>query len=223
MHLAPIFCGAAGWGHIEQLRQALVQPPNHSGWMPLSWPPVMMTLVGSIAAADMPIDAAEVAARFIDASYRSTDSHEIDPHGGLPGVTREYRQLATVGKWGEYVNAGIEGYGWGALSVYLLMRYIIGLREEEAGKITLAPAFPQSLRRAGAVYQAGPIPWGKYELHVTCTVQEPERYHMRVKCLVPLVASDGQQLDLDALSREPVEQQWEWDGIWGEPHAFQLP
>jgi hypothetical protein len=225
MHLAPIFCGAADWGHIEQLRQALVQPPNHSGWMPLSWPPVMMTLVGSIAAADMPVDAAEVAARFIDASYRSTDSHDIDPHGGLPGVTREFRQLVTVGKWGvqEYVNAGIEGYGWGALSVYLLMRSIIGLCEEEAGKITLAPAFPQSLRRAGAVYQAGPIPWGKYELHVTCTVQEPERYHMRVKCLVPLIVSDGQQLDLDALSRDPVEQQWEWDGAWGEPHALQLP
>ncbi|GHO91229.1 hypothetical protein KSF_012770 [Reticulibacter mediterranei] len=225
MHLAPIFCGAAGWGHIEQLRPALVQPPNHSGWMPLSWPPVMMTLAGSIAAAAMPVDAAEVAARFIDASYRSTDSHDIDAHGGLPGVTREYRQLATVGKWGaqEYVNAGIEGYGWGALSVYLLMRYIIGLREEEVGKITLAPAFPQALRRAGAVYQVGPLPWGKYELHTTCTVQNSQRYHMQVKCIVPLIVSDGQQLDLDALSREPVEQQWEWDGAWGEPHTLQLP
>lgn len=225
MHLAPIFCGAAGWGHIEQLRPALVQPPKHSGWMPLSWPPVVMTLVGAIAAADMPVEAAEVAARFIDSSYRSTDSHNIDEHGGLPGVTREYRQLATIGKWGaqEYVNAGIEGYGWGALSVYLLMRHVIGLREEEAGKIMLAPAFPQSLRRAGAVYQAGSIPWGKYELHVACTVQDPQHYHMQVKCLVPPVVSEGHQIDLDALSREPIEQQWEWDGVWGEPHALQLP
>jgi hypothetical protein len=183
-----------------------------------------MTLIGATAAAQMPQEAAELAYRFIDASYRSTDSHDIDAHGGLPGVTREYRQLATVGKWGaqEYVNAGIEGYGWGALSVYLLMRYIIGLREEEAGKISLAPAFPQVLQRAGAVYQAGPIPWGKYELHVTCTIQESQRYHMQVKCLVPPIVPDGQPLDLDALSREPVEQQWEWDGTWGESHTLQL-
>jgi hypothetical protein len=58
---------------------------------------------------------------------------------------------------------------------------------------------------------------------VACTVQDPQRYHIQVKCFVPPVASDMQQLDLDALSREPIEQQWEWEGAWGEPHALQLP
>src|SRR6266446_9444937 len=33
MHLAPVFCGAADWGQVEQLRRFLAQPPMHSsGW-----------------------------------------------------------------------------------------------------------------------------------------------------------------------------------------------
>src|SRR6266516_316750 len=98
MHLAPIFCGVADWGHMKRLRPFLAQPPMHSsGWAPLSWPPVVMTLVGAADAAQMPLDAAELAYRFIDASYRSTDSRESYEHGGLPGVTREYRRTVTVG------------------------------------------------------------------------------------------------------------------------------
>src|ERR1700692_3741857 len=152
MHLAPVFCGVADSGHIEQLRPFLAKPPKHSsGWAPLSWPPVVMTLIGAATIAQMPLDAAELAYRFIDASYRSTDSRELDEYGGLPGVTREYRRALIRGKWGEtdYTNAGIEGYGWGALSVHLLIRHVLGLREAELDSITLAPTLPQALRRAG--------------------------------------------------------------------------
>ena len=84
MHLAPVFCGVADWGQVEQLRPFLAQPPKHSsGWAPLSWPPVVMTLVGAADAAQMPLDAAELAYRFIDASYRSIDSRELDEHEWL--------------------------------------------------------------------------------------------------------------------------------------------
>ena len=108
MHLAPVFCGAAGWGHVEQLRPFLAQPPLHSsGWAPLSWPPVVMTLIGAASAAHMPLDAAELAYRYIDASYRSTDTRELDEHGGLPGVTREYHRTISVGKWGEIDLSGL--------------------------------------------------------------------------------------------------------------------
>ncbi|HET8843176.1 MAG TPA: hypothetical protein VFN35_17070, partial [Ktedonobacteraceae bacterium] len=79
MHLAPVFCELASKGHLEHLRSVLAEPPSHSShWAPLSWPPVVMTLVGATAAAQMPMEAAELAYRFIDASYRSTDSREID-------------------------------------------------------------------------------------------------------------------------------------------------
>ena len=82
-----------------------------------------MTLVGAAEAAKMPLEASELAYRFIDSSFRSTDSRELDEDGGLPGVTREYRRTIQRGKWGEidYANAGIEGYGWGARSIHLLI------------------------------------------------------------------------------------------------------
>jgi hypothetical protein len=216
MHLAPVFCGAAGWGHVEQLRAFLAHPPMHSGWTPLSWPPVVMTLVGAAAAAQMPLDAAELAYRFIDASYRSSNSRELDEHGGLPGVTREYRKAVTVGKWGavEYVNAGIEGYGWGEVSILLLMRYLLGFREEEAGIIKVTPILPQVMRRAGATYRAGPVSWGKYLLHIECAVRDVQSYIMRVRCALQAVPVSVQEL---------AEQQWEWEGAWGDERILQLP
>ncbi len=216
MHLAPVFCGATSWGHIEQLHSYFSRPPMHSGWTPLSWPPVVLTLVGAAAAAQMPLDAAELAYHFIDAAYRSIDSRTIDQHGGVPGVTREYHAVVTTGKWGtsEYVNAGIEGYGWGALSVHLLMRYLLGLHEEEAGVIKVAPVLPQALRRVGAAYRAGPVSWGKYLLHVECTVRDAQRYTMCVRCSV--------QTAPEAI-QEVAEQQWEWEGAWGDERILHLP
>ena len=58
---------------------------HSSGWASLSWPPVVMTLIGAAAAAHMPMDAAELAFRYIDGSYRGPDRRELDEHGGLPG------------------------------------------------------------------------------------------------------------------------------------------
>ena len=195
---------------LEQLRPFLSQPPMHSsGWAPLSWPPVVMTLIGAAAAAHMPMDAAELAFRYIDGSYRSTDRRELDEHGGLPGVTREYRRSVSVGKWGqiEYVNAGIEGYGWGALSVFLLIRYVMGLREEEQGVLSVAPVMPQALRRQGASYKIASVQWGTYALGVECVVKDINSFIMRLSCL----SEEGQSV-----------QQWEWEGKWGEERKIIL-
>ena len=226
MHLAPVFCRVSDWGQVEQLRPFLAQPPSHShGWAPLSWPPVVMTLVGAASAAQMPLDAAELAYRFIDASYRSTDRRELDEHGGLPGVTREYRQAVTAGKWGaiDYVNAGIEGYGWGALSIHLLMRYILGLREEEADKITIAPALPQALRRVGATYRATPVPWGNYVLGIECTVRNAKGYTVRVHCERRGMKKAAEDVEKGELPLPGTAQRCEWEGTWGEGRTILLP
>ncbi|HEY4383716.1 MAG TPA: trehalase family glycosidase, partial [Ktedonobacteraceae bacterium] len=222
MHLSPIFCGAAGWGHIEQLRPHLANPPAHSGWAPLSWPPVLMTLAGAAAAAEMPVEAAELAYRFVDASYRSTDRRELDADGGLPGVTREYRQpvAAAQGNVSDYVNAGIEGYGWGALSVHLLLRYMLGLCEEDADTITIAPALPQALRRIGASYRAEPVQWGNYALGVECIVRDTEGFTLHLNC------SKQAKKEIDTLDIQvppPVVYTGEWEGKWGERRTFSLP
>lgn len=226
MHLAPVFCGVAGWEHVEQLRAYLAQPPSHSyGWAPLSWPPVVMTLVGAASTAQMPLNAAELAYHFIDASYRSTDSRELDEQGGVPGVTREYRRAVTTGKWGaiDYVNAGIEGYGWGALSIHLLMRYLLGLREEEADKITIAPTLPQVLRRAGATYRAEPIPWGKYVLAIECTVRDAKGYTVRIRCARRGTEETTQAVEHETLQQAGKEQTCTWEGAWGAGHTLLLP
>src|SRR5437660_8786908 len=137
-------------------------------------------------------------------------SHEamrLDEQGGLPGVTREYRQTVTVGKWGkiDYVNAGIEGYGWGALSIHLLIRHLLGLHATDPNSITLAPTFPAALRRPGATYTIAPIPWGKYLLSLTCRVKDANSYeatfHVRVG------AHEGQQVEKAEGRSEMVEQE----------------
>jgi hypothetical protein len=205
MHLAPVFCGVAGLGHIEQLRQALAQPPsNNPYWRPLSWPPIVMTVVEAARVAEMPAEAAELAYRFIDSSYRSIDSRTPDEYGNIPGITRENRRLVTSGKWGatDYVNAGIEGYGWGAVSVLLLIRAMMGLIEEEAGTLTVAPMLPRALRTPGTSYTIGPLPWGKHSLTATCMVRDKQGYTMQLSC---------------------SSQQWQWDGAWGDKRTIALP
>jgi hypothetical protein len=224
MHLAPIFCGVADRSQIEQLRPFLAKPPQHSsGWAPLSWPPVVMTLIGATAVAQMPLDAAELAYRFIDASFRSTDSRELDEYGGLPGVTREYRRTIQRGKWGEidYANAGIEGYGWGALSIHLLIRHLLGLYATNPDTIVLAPTLPQALRRPGATYTVAPIPWGKHTLSIICQVKDAHNYEatLQVRPRTP-AAQPAQQAE--APSETVGEQEHRWEGTWGEERTFLL-
>ncbi len=174
-----------------------------------------MTLVGAASAARIPLDAAELAYRFIDASYRSIDRRELDEHGGLPGVTREYRQAVTSGKWGaiDYSNAGIEGYGWGALSIHLIMRYLMGVREEEADKITISPALPQALRRVGATYLLG----------IECTVRDSKGYTVRVLCERRTMEKAAEGVEKGELPQPGTAQRSEWEGTWGEGRTLLLP
>ncbi|RAQ98268.1 MGH1-like glycoside hydrolase domain-containing protein [Thermogemmatispora tikiterensis] len=207
MHLAPLFCGVAGWGHSEQLQEALRHPPTHSGgWAPLCWPPVALTVIGAADAAGLPEVAAELAAQFISDGYRHLDRRSFTAEEGLPGVTREYRQARWHGAVPEYVTAGIEGYGWGALGLHLLLRYLLGLREEEAGKLTVRPMLPRALRRPGSRYHAGPIQWGAFALQATCTVEAGDQYHFH----------------LAASERNGPTAHWEWEGRWGEGRLIQL-
>ena len=151
--------------------------------------------------AGMLSEAAELAYRFIDASYSSLDARMRDEYGNIPGVTRENRRLVEQ-KWGaNYVNSGIEGYGWGALSILLVIRYLMGLQEEEAGTLIVAPMLPHTLRRPGASYKLGPLPWGQFLLNVECLVKDAQGYMLRL-------ATETQR--------------WEWDGRWGEAKQITL-
>ena len=224
MHLAPIFCGAASWEQIEQLRPTLAQiRPEARFIAPFGWPPIAMTMIGAASAASMLIEAAEMAYRFIDSAYRSIDARTLDEYGGIPGVTREYHRTVTVGKWGEidYANAGIEGYGWGALSIHLIIHYLLGMREEEVDGLTVQPVLPQALRRAGATYLAGPLSWGSYVLHIECKVIDERRYRLHLRCIAPIEASPEESLEIAQQGME--EHACEWEGVWGEGRTIRLP
>jgi hypothetical protein len=224
MHLTPVFCGLAEQERMRQLATYFKQPPQHSGWAPLSWPPVAMTLIEAATLAHSPLEAAEMAYRFIDASYRSTDSRKPDEHGGLPGVTREYLQAVATGKWDmiDYVNAGIEGYGWGALSIHLLVRYLLGLREEEAHSITICPMFPQALRRQGTSYRIEKLSWGSYLLDVECHIKGAQQYTIRVYWRARPTKDALLDTQEDTMPAGEEVHQSEWEAQWGETRFLRL-
>jgi hypothetical protein len=84
------------------------------------------------------------------------DGRMLEPDGALPGVTREFWP-----EGGRATSAGIEGYGWGALTVEFLMRHIVGIGDFTPDEIVLAPALPPDLRQPGATYSVGPLAYGR--------------------------------------------------------------
>lgn len=209
MHLAPIFCGVADSAQVEQLRRIFLKPPAHShGWMPLSWPPVALTLIGAALEANETAQAAELSAGFIDAMYQGMDRTQLDSESGLPGVTREYLQGSSNPSG--LMPAGIEGYGWGALGVHLLIWSLLGLRAEGFERLVVVPQLPRGLRQPGANYRLGPLPWGRFVLQVSCEVLSSEQFHFHL-------TATGEEGD-----PAHVKHEWDWSGSWGEPRTIDL-
>ncbi|MFI5273664.1 MAG: trehalase family glycosidase, partial [Ktedonobacterales bacterium] len=166
MQLAPLAAGLATPQQRQMLRRAFTALPAHGGRYPaLVWPPVALTVLEAALACDQGARAAELAAAILDRVWRRMDARTIEPDGALPGVTREFWP-----EGGAEVPAGIEGYGWGALTTHLLLRYVAGVRECAPDHLRLVPALPAALRRAGASYRVGPLAYGAYTLTVSYRV-----------------------------------------------------
>lgn len=160
MQLAPLLCGCTTPEQMATLaplfRQDALLPKHGGRWDALVWPPVAFTVIEAASAAGEHEAAARLTMRVLERAYRRSDSREVGSNGGLPGIAREYWP-----DWGQPDDAGpggIEGYGWGALGVALLMRHVIGLREVAPGRLLLQPAFPAEVLRPGSVLRVGPIP-----------------------------------------------------------------
>ncbi|HEX6800747.1 MAG TPA: hypothetical protein VF116_23745 [Ktedonobacterales bacterium] len=166
MQLAPLAAGLASAQQRAVLRRAFSTLPRHCGsYPPLVWPPVAYTALEAALAAGLDARAAELAHAILDRAWRRMDARTIEPDGALPGITREYWP-----EGGTSTSAGIEGYGWGALGVHFLIRYLLGLREETPARLRLVPALPPALRRRGATYTVGPLPYGCHALTLTYAV-----------------------------------------------------
>ena len=226
MQLAPLAAGLANAQQRAVLRRSFSALPRHCGsYPPLVWPPVAYTALEAALAAGLDGRAAELTAAILDRVWRRMDAHAIEPDGALPGVTREY--------WPEgdtSTGAGIEGYGWGALTVHFLIRYLLGLREEAPDRLRLVPSLPPALRRRAATYSAGPLPYGCHALTLTYAIQ-PEGDEVAIA--LDVAGAAGAVVARDAatgreLARSAQEETRgdcatvRWQGAWGRTAVVEL-
>jgi hypothetical protein len=166
MHLAPLACGLAGPEQVAALIPTFAKLPQHGGtWPPLVWPPVAHTVLEAALVAAQDAVAATLAAQIIERAWTRMDARALEPDGSLPGVTREFWP-----EGGTRESAGIEGYGWGALTVHLLIRYLVGLRTLAPDRFALVPALPAAWRPPGATLTIGPLAYGSGSLTITYRV-----------------------------------------------------
>lgn len=132
-----------------------IQNPKH--W--LEWPSFMFCFTEAGWNAGLSQMMADVVARTADRVYARTNSPEavtIDPARSripepynfrIPGTANEFWPMEPA----ELPGCGSEAYGWGATLPTLIIRNIIGFREDGDG-FTLTPTLPRSLRISGRVY-----------------------------------------------------------------------
>jgi hypothetical protein len=166
MQLAPLAAGLATPAQVAALAPAFdALPPHCDVYPPLVWPPVAYTVFEAALAAGRDAWAAEQAVALLDRVWRRMDARDPEPDGALPGVTREF--------WPEgdaTTSAGTEGYGWGALTVHFLIRYVAGLRAESPDRFRLVPALPPAWRRPGTTFTVGPLAYGSGALTLTYAI-----------------------------------------------------
>lgn len=168
VQLAPLACGLAPSEHAAALGPAFAALPPHGGsWPPLVWPPVAHTVLEAALAAGLDARVADQAATINDRAWTRMDARELEADGALPGTTREFWPHG-----GASVSAGIECYGWGALTVHFLVRYIVGLRALSPTSFTLVPALPPDWRHPGAAFRIGPLAYGSGTLALTYRIPE---------------------------------------------------
>jgi len=174
MQFAPLLCRAATPDQVAALMPRLENPPKHGNiFHPLMWPSVAFCLIEACSESQRLDLASWHSWQIIDPVYRWLDSNpaDIDPEkGGMPGVAREYwPQVVASNANPPRGGGGAEVYGWGCLSVYLLLRYVVGFAGENDG-FTVTPNLPADLLQPGKVYKAGQFSWHQAKVDITYTV-----------------------------------------------------
>ncbi|HEV8635880.1 MAG TPA: hypothetical protein VG370_16775 [Chloroflexota bacterium] len=183
MQLAPLLAGVATAEQTAALRAYLTSAPGrgagspargggrrgdlpgHAGYSALEWPPVALTALESAMAAGAGDWAARAAAELLERVWRATDAPRHEPDRPLPGVAHEH--WPPEGEW------HTEGYGWGATTVLLFMRYLAGVHDDpESDELPIEPRLPAALMRPGARYQLLNLPWRGERLDLTYSVTE---------------------------------------------------
>lgn len=189
----------------EEQREALRRELAHYDTAPWRWWPSWSGTLGEVAAA-LGCDAwaARFVAKIVDRVYRQNDRRTQAPdERPTPGNAREY--------WPEPLGkfTGNDAYGWGAETLPLLMRHIVGFREDDAGwhgvRFTLVPGLPDGWR---GTYTLANIQYRGVAIDLTHTVADDGEMTAQIVSRPPLscrvTAADGTPL-LDALPDAPAE------------------
>ncbi|HEY3078490.1 MAG TPA: hypothetical protein VGM69_01145 [Chloroflexota bacterium] len=140
-----------------------VDLPGHAGYSALEWPPVALTALESALQAGAGEWAGRAAAELLERVWRATDAPLHEAERPLPGVAHEH--WPPEGPW------HTEGYGWGATTALLFLRYVAGVRDEpESDELRVEPCLPPALRRPGARYELLNLPWRGERLDLTYRV-----------------------------------------------------
>jgi hypothetical protein len=168
MQVAPLMCGVAAPEQTEALRGHFRSLPGHGEYSPTEWPPVALTVLESALAAGEAAWAGTTAAGLLERVWRATDAPAHEPGRPLPGVAHEH--WPPEGEW------HTEGYGWGATTVLLFLRYVAGVVDDpDSDDLRVEPNLPPELLKAGARYELLNVPWRGERLDLTYAVGDDGR------------------------------------------------
>ncbi len=192
----------------EEQRAALRRELEHYDTAPWRWWPSWSGTLGEVAAA-LGCDtwAARFVEKIVERVYRENDRRTQAPdERPTPGGAREY--------WPEPLGkfTGNDAYGWGAETLPLLLRHIVGFREDDAGwrgvQFTLAPGLPEEWR---GTYMLANIQYRAVALDLTNTNAAEGAMTAQVVSYPPLpcrvTAADGTVIldtSADALATFPI-------------------
>ncbi|HEY7909000.1 MAG TPA: hypothetical protein VIC60_08995, partial [Thermomicrobiales bacterium] len=188
----------------EEQRAALRRELTHYDTAPWRWWPSWSGTLGEAAAALGCDDwAARFVAQIVERVYRENDRRTQAPdERPTPGGAREY--------WPEPLGkfTGNDAYGWGAETLPLLMRHIVGFREDDSGwrdvRFSLVPGLPDDWR---GTYSLANIQYRGVAIDLTYTVADDGTMTAEIVSRPPrpcrVTAPDGTVL-LDASSDAPA-------------------
>ncbi|HEY3414382.1 MAG TPA: trehalase family glycosidase [Armatimonadota bacterium] len=179
MMLFPLAVGIATPEQMKAIRPMFdyfLANPKH--W--LEWPSFMFVFTEAGWNAGLRQMMSDVVAKTADRVYGRTNSSktvEIDPARSripepynyrIPGIANEFWPMEPA----TLAQSSAEAYGWGATLPTLVLRNIIGFREDGSG-FTLAPTLPGSLLTPGRLYTVTNLRYRECRFDLTLeTLQE---------------------------------------------------
>ncbi len=172
MHLAPFFYRLAPAEHakaVSPLVETMCTDRRPE------WPMFTFMLVEAAFEIGLRKPMAELARRLVDHIYAVTDARTQGPKMPLPGVQHEF--------WPESRTWGAEGYGWGAFSLFLVIRTMFGFRERLDNRpgFVVAPSVPKSLMQPDRVYIVHNLKAHGYTFDLAYTVVDKQWLEVEVK------------------------------------------